>query len=75
MFASQHWPRWGNERIQEVMRGQRDMYANLNNQVLHLANSGRHDQPDPQRLRAAEVAAGSGTRAAITARTSTTHAA
>ena len=40
MMASHHWPRWGNERIQEVMRGQRDAYAHLNNQVLHLANQG-----------------------------------
>ena len=40
MFAAHHWPRWGNERIQEVLRAQRDMYANLNNQVLHFANQG-----------------------------------
>jgi alkyl sulfatase BDS1-like metallo-beta-lactamase superfamily hydrolase len=40
MFASHHWPRWGNARIQEVLRGQRDLYANINNQVLHLANQG-----------------------------------
>jgi alkyl sulfatase BDS1-like metallo-beta-lactamase superfamily hydrolase len=40
MFASHSWPRWGNDRVQEVMRGQRDMYAHLNNQVLHLANKG-----------------------------------
>ena len=40
MFASHSWPRWGNERIQEVMKGQRDMYAHMNNQVLHLANQG-----------------------------------
>ena len=40
MIASHHWPRWGNERIQEVLRGQRDLYANMNNQVLHLANQG-----------------------------------
>jgi len=40
MFASHSWPRWGNNRIQEVMRGQRDMYAYLNNNVLHLANQG-----------------------------------
>ena len=38
MFASHHWPRWGNQRIQEVMRAQRDAYAHLNNEVLHLAN-------------------------------------
>jgi alkyl sulfatase BDS1-like metallo-beta-lactamase superfamily hydrolase len=40
MFASHHWPRWGNERIQEVLRGTRDAYAHLNNQVLHHANQG-----------------------------------
>jgi len=40
MFASHSWPRFGNERVQEVMRGQRDMYGHLNNQVLHLANQG-----------------------------------
>ena len=40
MFASHSWPRWGNDRIQEVMRTQRDTYAHLNNEVLHLANQG-----------------------------------
>ena len=40
MFASHHWPRWGNDRIQEIMRDQRDLYAHMNNQVLHLANQG-----------------------------------
>jgi alkyl sulfatase BDS1-like metallo-beta-lactamase superfamily hydrolase len=40
MFASHNWPRWGKDRILEVMRDQRDMYAHLNNQVLHYANTG-----------------------------------
>ncbi|WP_253276908.1 alkyl/aryl-sulfatase [Ruegeria sp. 6PALISEP08] len=40
MFASHSWPRFGNDRIQEVMRAQRDTYANLNNGVLNLANKG-----------------------------------
>jgi len=40
MFASHSWPRWDNDRVQEVMRAQRDTYANLNNGVLHLANQG-----------------------------------
>jgi alkyl sulfatase BDS1-like metallo-beta-lactamase superfamily hydrolase len=40
MFASHHWPRWGNERIREVLRDQRDLYAHMNNQVLHFANQG-----------------------------------
>jgi len=40
MFASHSWPRWGNDRIQEVLRTQRDAYANLNNQTLHYVNQG-----------------------------------
>jgi len=40
MFAAHSWPRWGTERIKEVMRTQRDAYAHLNNHVLHLANQG-----------------------------------
>lgn len=40
LFASHSWPRWGNARIMEVLRAQRDLYANMNNQVLHLANQG-----------------------------------
>ena len=40
MFASHHWPRWGNGSIQDVLSGQRDLYAHMNNQVLHLANRG-----------------------------------
>lgn len=40
MFASHHWPRWGNPRIQEILRDQRDLYAHMNNQVLHFANQG-----------------------------------
>ncbi len=40
MFAAHHWPRWGNERIKEILRAQRDLYAHMNNQSLHLANQG-----------------------------------
>lgn len=40
MMASHSWPRWGNKRVLEVMRDQRDTYAHLNNGVLHLANQG-----------------------------------
>jgi alkyl sulfatase BDS1-like metallo-beta-lactamase superfamily hydrolase len=40
MIASHHWPRWGKQRIKDVLRGQRDIYANMNNQVLHFANQG-----------------------------------
>lgn len=40
MFDAHHWPRWGNDRVQESLRGQRDLYAHFNNQVLHLTNQG-----------------------------------
>jgi alkyl sulfatase BDS1-like metallo-beta-lactamase superfamily hydrolase len=40
MIASHHWPRWGNARIQEVLKANRDIYAHMNNQVLHYANQG-----------------------------------
>ena len=40
MIASHHWPRWGNERIQEVLKANRDIYAHMHNQVLHYANQG-----------------------------------
>lgn len=40
MFYSHHWPRWGNDRLQKIMRDQRDLYAHMNNQVLHFVNKG-----------------------------------
>ena len=40
IFASHSWPRWGNEDIQTYLRKQRDMYAYLHNETLHLANQG-----------------------------------
>jgi len=40
MMSAHSWPRFGNERIQEVMKDQRDTYAHLNNGVLNLANKG-----------------------------------
>jgi alkyl sulfatase BDS1-like metallo-beta-lactamase superfamily hydrolase len=40
MCAGHNWPRFGRERVAEVIRAHRDIYANLNNQVLHHANQG-----------------------------------
>lgn len=40
MFASHHWPRWGNARAMEVLRAQRDLYAHMHAHTLHLANRG-----------------------------------
>ena len=58
MFASHHWPRWGNERIQEVLRGQRDLYAQHEQPGAALRQPGRDHQRDPQRLRGPEEPAG-----------------
>ena len=35
MCAGHNWPRFGKERVAEVIRAHRDIYANLNNQALH----------------------------------------
>ena len=40
MCAGHNWPRFGKERVAEVIRAHRDVYANLNNQALHHANQG-----------------------------------
>ncbi|MEJ1154322.1 alkyl/aryl-sulfatase [Microbacterium marmarense] len=40
VFASHHWPTWGEERIVEFMSTQRDLYAYLHDQTLRLINSG-----------------------------------
>ena len=40
VFASHHWPTWGNERIVEFLSQQRDLYAYLHDQTLRLLNKG-----------------------------------
>jgi alkyl sulfatase BDS1-like metallo-beta-lactamase superfamily hydrolase len=40
-FASHHWPTWGGDRIRQFLRNQRDTYRFLNDETLHLANSGQ----------------------------------
>ncbi len=40
LFASHHWPRWGNADAMEFLRRQRDMYRWLHDQTMRLANHG-----------------------------------
>jgi alkyl sulfatase BDS1-like metallo-beta-lactamase superfamily hydrolase len=40
VFASHHWPVWGNQRALEFLRGQRDTYRYIHDQTLRLANQG-----------------------------------
>jgi alkyl sulfatase BDS1-like metallo-beta-lactamase superfamily hydrolase len=40
LFASHHWPTWGNARVTEHLAKQRDVYRFLHDQTLRLANAG-----------------------------------
>lgn len=40
LFAVHHWPLWGNERIVDYLRKQRDLYSYLHDQTLRLINHG-----------------------------------
>ena len=40
VFASHHWPHWGNKQALKFLSSQRDLYKFLNDQALNLANKG-----------------------------------
>ncbi|MEU6251014.1 alkyl sulfatase dimerization domain-containing protein [Glycomyces sp. NPDC047010] len=40
VFASHHWPTWGNERAVAFLTSQRDLYAYVHDQTLRLLNQG-----------------------------------
>ncbi len=40
MFASHHWPRWGNDDVRGFLARQRDLYRWIHDQTLRLANHG-----------------------------------
>ena len=40
MFASHHWPRWGNSDIVHFLTLQRDLYRWMHDQTMRLANHG-----------------------------------
>jgi alkyl sulfatase BDS1-like metallo-beta-lactamase superfamily hydrolase len=40
LFASHHWPRWGDSRAVDFLRKQRDLYKFIHDQTLRLANHG-----------------------------------
>jgi len=41
LFASHHWPRWGQNDLAEYLASQRDAYRFVHDQTLRLANHGR----------------------------------
>ncbi|HEU0182938.1 MAG TPA: alkyl sulfatase dimerization domain-containing protein [Agromyces mariniharenae] len=40
VFASHHWPTWGNEELVRFLSTQRDLYAYLHDQTLRMLNQG-----------------------------------
>ena len=40
LFASHHWPRWGQEDLSSYLASQRDAYRYVHDQTLRLANHG-----------------------------------
>ena len=40
VFASHHWPTWGNARAVTFLKSQRDTYRFLHDQVMRMANTG-----------------------------------
>ncbi|KAB2835385.1 MAG: MBL fold metallo-hydrolase [Candidatus Dadabacteria bacterium] len=40
VFASHHWPTWGNENVIPYLKSQRDLYKYIHDQSLRLLNSG-----------------------------------
>jgi alkyl sulfatase BDS1-like metallo-beta-lactamase superfamily hydrolase len=40
LFAGHQWPRWGSERIVELLAKQRDLYGYLHDQTMRLLNKG-----------------------------------
>ncbi len=40
LISAHNWPRFGNDRVIEILENQRDMYKYINDQTLNLANKG-----------------------------------
>ncbi|GAB3073183.1 alkyl sulfatase dimerization domain-containing protein [Intrasporangium mesophilum] len=40
VFASHHWPTWGNERVVQFLATQRDLYGYLHDQTMRMLNQG-----------------------------------
>jgi alkyl sulfatase BDS1-like metallo-beta-lactamase superfamily hydrolase len=50
VFASHHWPQWGNARILDYLTAQRDTYLYIHDQTLRLANAGQTSQEIAEQL-------------------------
>ena len=51
VFASHHWPRWGEKQVVSYLTKQRDLYKFVHDQTLRLANHGLGPKEIAERLR------------------------
>ena len=72
VFASHHWPTWGQERIVEFLSLQRDLYAYLHDQTLRQLNQGYTGIEIAESSRCRRRWRRPGTPTATTARSATT---
>ena len=72
VFASHHWPIWGNAARDGVPRGQRDTYKYIHDQTLRLANAGFTPREIAEQLELPESLSHPSPTAATTAPSSTT---
>ncbi len=54
VFASHHWPVWGNVRALDFLKSQRDTYKYIHDQTLRLANAGLTAQEIAEELQMPE---------------------
>lgn len=40
IIAQHHWPTWGNDNVNKLLKTQRDLYRYINDQTLRMANEG-----------------------------------
>ena len=50
VFASHHWPTWGNAEVREFLGVQRDLYGYLHDQTLRLLNQGYNGAEIAERI-------------------------
>ena len=51
LFASHHWPRWGEDASRDFLEKQRDLYKFIHDQTLRLANHGHTAAEIAEQLR------------------------
>ncbi len=51
LIAQHQWPTWGNERVKDLLRKQRDLYKYLHDQTVRLLNQGHTPSEIAEQLR------------------------